>query len=103
MTRSLPSLFVGASCRNVSPVESNDSVFAYLYLWGQAVEMFHLWKAMTRSLPSLFLGASCRIVSPVESNDYLCLLYLLGQAVEMFHLWKAMTRSLLISICGGKL
>ena len=56
MTRSLPSLFVGASCRNVSPVESNDSVFAYLYLWGQAVEMFHLWKAMTRSFPISICG-----------------------------------------------
>ena len=56
MTRSLPSLYVGASCRNVSPVESNDSVFAYLYLWGQAVEMFHLWKAMTQSFPISICG-----------------------------------------------
>ena len=38
---------VGASCINVSPVES---------------------KVLTRSLPSLYVGASCINVSPVESK-----------------------------------
>ena len=53
----------------------------FIVLWGQAEEMFHLWKTMTRSLPSLFVVANCRNVSPVESND----------SVFAF------------SICGGKL
>ena len=58
--------------RNVFCTQLNGKNFRasqlFIVLWGQAVEMFHLWKTMTRSLPSLFVGASCRNVSPVEAK-----------------------------------
>ena len=43
--------------RNVFCTHLNGKNFRasqlFIVLWGQAVEMYHLWKAMTRSLPSL--------------------------------------------------
>ena len=78
MTLSLPSLFVGASCRNVSPVESNDSVFACSICVGKLKKFSPVER--NDSVFAICVG-KLKKFSPVERND----------SVFAF------------SICGGKL